>query len=192
MHRCEIFSRERLIIFAFILAGGWQFGTGTYIYAKAHLAQVLLGSAWSKTIQGQEKVKPWSWADTYPVAKINFNGFEKELIVLSGASGRTMAFGPGHVSTSPLPGENGNSVIAGHRDTHFSILKDLQIGSKIDVQMPDKQLYYQIVNHFIVDQSQVEVMNNQGVEILTLITCYPFNTPQAGGPLRYVIQALPI
>jgi len=188
----NVLSLKRLLYIAFFFAGCWQFGSGTYIYAKAHYAQYLLEKAWSKTVNGQENVKPWNWADTYPVAKIKFNYHDKELIVLAGSSGRTMAFAPGHVSATPLPGEIGNSVIVGHRDTHFSILKELRLGHKIHTQIPNKRQTYKVINTFIVDHSEIEVMEDHGEELLTLITCYPFNSIHAGGPLRYVVQAIPI
>lgn len=182
---------KRLGVLIIIAIGGWQFSSGTYIYAKAQLAQYLLTNAWTKTLDGNPKVKPWRWADTHPVAKITFDN-KLDYIILAGGSGRTMAFGPGHVSATPLPGNGGNSVIVGHRDTHFSVLKDLTPGDIIQVQIPNKQISYKVVNSFIVDQSQSEVMQDFGSEQLTLITCYPFNALQAGGPLRYVVRAEPI
>ncbi len=180
---------KRLSALAIILAGCWQFGSGSYIYAKAQFAQYLLNNAWSKTLQGETKVKPWEWADTYPVAKITFNNGQEDYIVLAGGTGRTMAFAPGHVSATPLPGNGGNSVIVGHRDTHFTMLKDLKFGDEIRVQTLNKQINYKVANTFIVDQSQSEVMQDFGLEQLTLITCYPFDTIHTGGPLRYVVQA---
>ena len=183
---------KKLIFFSIIILAGWQLGSGSYIYAKAQLAQLLLNDAWSKTLQGEAKVKPWHWADTYPVAKITFNHSQKDYIVLAGGSGHTMAFGPGHVSASPLPGNGGNSVIVGHRDTHFSVLKSLQLGDNIGVQTKNEQLRYKVTNIFIVDKNQSEVMQNFGLEELTLITCYPFDAIQSGGPLRYVVQAMAI
>jgi len=182
---------NRLGVLIIIAIGGWQFSSGTYIYAKAQLAQYLLSNAWTKTLEGNPKVKPWKWADTHPVAKITFNN-KLDYIILAGGSGRTMAFGPGHVSATPLPGNGGNSVIVGHRDTHFTVLKDLTPGDVIQVQIPNKQISYKVVNSFIVDQSQSEVMQDFGTEQLTLITCYPFDALQAGGPLRYVVRAEPI
>ena len=182
---------KRLGVLIIIAIGGWQFSSGTYIYAKAQLAQYLLTNAWTKTLDGNPKVKPWRWADTHPVAKITFDN-KLDYIILAGGSGRTMAFGPGHVSATPLPGNGGNSVIVGHRDTHFSVLKDLTPGDIIQVQIPNKQISYKVVNSFIVDQSQSEVMQDFGSEQLTLIPCYPFNALQAGGPLRYVVRAEPI
>lgn len=182
---------NKLGVLIIIAIGGWQFSSGTYIYAKAQLAQYLLSNAWTKTLEGNPKVKPWKWADTHPVAKITFNN-KLDYIILAGGSGRTMAFGPGHVSATPLPGNGGNSVIVGHRDTHFTVLKDLTPGDVIQVQIPNKQISYKVVNSFIVDQSQSEVMQDFGTEQLTLITCYPFDALQAGGPLRYVVRAEPI
>ncbi|MGH1538617.1 MAG: class GN sortase [Gammaproteobacteria bacterium] len=185
----KLVTIKKLIIFLILFAGCWQFGSGSYIYAKAHLAQLLLNHAWSKTLRGGTQVKPWGWADTYPVAKITFDNEDKQYIVLAGGSGRTMAFGPGHVSSTPLPGNGGNSVIAGHRDTHFGVLQNLQLGDEIQVQVPKQHIHYKVVNTSIVNQSQTEIMHNSNVELLTLITCYPFNALQAGGPLRYIVQA---
>lgn len=182
-------SFKKLYVSAIIIAGCWLLSSGIYIHAKAQLAQLLLNNAWSKTLQGDSKVKPWNWADTYPIAKITFTNQQKHYIVLEGGSGHTMAFGPGHVSTSPLPGQGGNSVIVGHRDTHFTALKDLTLGDGIQLQLPNKDLNYKVVNTFIVDQNQSEILLDDGSELLTLITCYPFEAIQPGGPLRYVVQA---
>ena len=172
-----------------IVAGCWQFGSGVCIYAKAQVAQVLLNHAWSKTLKGGNKVKPWDWADTYPIAKISFAKSKKHYIVLSGGSGRTMAFGPGHVNATPLPGKGGNSVLVGHRDTHFNVLEDIKLGDAIHLQLPNQSLSYKVTNTFIVNESQSEVMQNEDYERLTLITCFPFDAIQADGPLRYVVQA---
>ena len=79
------------------------------IYLKAELAQyLLLEKAWTRTLQGENQVKPWPWADTWPVARLQLPKYGIDLIVLSGASGRTLAFGPGHVSTSAQPGTKGD------------------------------------------------------------------------------------
>lgn len=183
---------KRLVILFILAIGCWQFGTGSYIYAKAQIAQHLLNHAWSKTLNGEEKVKPWDWADTYPIAKISFSTQNKNFIVLAGGSGRNMAFGPGHISATPLPGQGGNSVLVGHRDTHFSVLEYLENDDPIHIQLENKHLSYTVTNVFIVDEYQSEVMQEQDTEMLTLITCYPFSAIQAGGPLRYVVQAKPI
>src|SRR5436189_260542 len=77
------------------LAGLTLFAQGTYIHAKAWLAQVLLERAFAQTIATGRDSKPWSWADTWPVARIEVRRIGASAIVLSGSSGQALAFGPG-------------------------------------------------------------------------------------------------
>ena len=87
------------------LAGLILFGQGAYIHAKALVAQVLLERAFEKTIASGRETKPWSWADTWPVARIEIKRIHASAIVLSGSSGQALAFGPGHVEGTPDAGE---------------------------------------------------------------------------------------
>ena len=184
--------RWQLWLAAVALAFGlWQFGQGSYIQAKAWLAQVLIKQAWARTLDGEAQAKPWPWADTWPVARITVPGRGIERYVLAGANGRSIAFGPGHVFGTPLPGEAGNSVIGAHRDTHFAFLRDLRHGEEIVVQKSVATIRrYHVEHSEIVDKQETRVMAQHGSETrLTLITCYPFDALRAGGPLRYVVTA---
>src|SRR5436190_22958069 len=130
--------RKRLFLAAALaLAGAALFGNGAYLYAKARVAQLLLARAWSRTLAGRRDVKPWRWADTWPVARIEFPRQRQGAIVLAGASGRTMAFGPGHVDGTAMPGQNGNCAISAHRDTPFALLRDVHPGDPIIVERRD-------------------------------------------------------
>lgn len=174
-------------------AGLWQLGQGLYIHAKARLAQYLIAEAWNKTLAGQRGVKPWPWADTWPVARLEAPVAGKSLYVLAGANGRAIAFGPGHMHGTPLPGTPGNSVIGGHRDTHFTFLRDLKVGDALTVQREDGQWWrYQVGAARVVDKSDVRVARNDGATRLTLVTCWPFDALRAGGPERYVVIAWPV
>src|SRR5665648_222137 len=102
------------------LIGVGLIGKGATIYAKAILAQILLERAFERSLAAGEPVKPWSWADTWPVARIEVPRIGASAIVLKGGSGQALAFGPGLLDGTPAPGEAGSSVIAAHRDTHFS------------------------------------------------------------------------
>lgn len=171
-------------------AGVWQFGQGLYIHAKARLAQYLIADAWSQTLKGGRAIKPWSWADTWPVARIDVPESGAKLYVLAGADGRAIAFGPGHVYGTPLPGRPGNSVIGGHRDTHFAFLRDLKQGDPLTVQREDGVWRRYLVSAMkVVNKSNVGVAYNGGPTRLTLITCWPFDALRAGGPERYVVTA---
>jgi len=178
---------------ALLAAGIWQFGQGSYIHAKAWLAQALMGRAWARTLDGEREVNPWPWADTWPVARLLVPRHDVDLFVLAGANGRTIAFGPGHVFGTPRPGETGNSVIGGHRDTHLAFLRDLEAGAEIVVERPDgSRRRYRVDETRVLDKRDVWVLENEGPTRLTLITCYPFDALRAGGPLRYVVTASPM
>ena len=114
-----------------------------------------------------------------------------DMIVLDGGSGRTLAFGPGHVTGTARPGETGNVVIAGHRDTHFRFLRDLERGDTLLMEGRDRELHdYEVVKMDIVDHTRADLMSDFGDDRLTLITCYPFDAITPGGPLRYVVTAV--
>jgi sortase A len=180
-----------VIIIAATVTGLTLVGQGVYIKAKAVFAQVLLESAWSRALAGEVAPKAWPWADTWPVAKLNLPRIEKKTIVLNNASGEAMAFGPGLVAGTPLPGQPGTSVIAGHRDTHFEFLKDVKLGDSIEVvTRTNKRITYTVDYMEVVDASASGIEPNAPGESLALVTCWPFGDPNPG-PLRYVVHAVP-
>src|SRR5215831_17387222 len=122
-------NRIWLAALALLLAvGAWQAGRGAWIQAKAVLAQVLIARAWSRTLAGETQVRPWPWADTWPVAHLSVPRLGIDRYVLEGADGSAMAFGPGHAGGTARPGTAGNSVIGGHRDTHLAFLREVKPG----------------------------------------------------------------
>lgn len=170
--------------------GFWQFGQGAYIPAKAWVAQELMQRAWRKTGIEHQPQAPWPWADTSPVAKLSAKDGNIELIVLAGSSGRTLAFGPGHMSASVLPGDTGNSVIAGHRDTHFQFLQYVDVGESFLIERPEGQAYlFRVTGIDVVDSRRGSLVLDTDRSTLSLVTCYPFGVDDPGGPLRYVVTA---
>jgi sortase A len=171
------------------LAGLILFGQGAYIHAKALVAQVLLERALDMTIATGQATKPWSWADTWPVARIEVKRINASAIVLAGSSGQALAFGPGHVEGTPDAGEAGVAVYSAHRDTHFSFLKNVVIGDEIDVTRSDGRKF-----RYRADSTSVARFDASGIDPLAgghglvLSTCWPFDalTP---GPERYLLHA---
>jgi sortase A len=171
------------------LAGLVVFGQGAYIHAKALLAQVLLERAFAATIASGRDIKPWSWADTWPVARIEVQRLRASTIVLAGSSGQALAFGPGHVELTPDAGERGVAVYSAHRDTHFRFLKDVVIGDEITVTRSDGRTF-----RYRADRTSVVRFDASGIDPLSdgyelaLSTCWPFDalTP---GPARYLLHA---
>ena len=180
---------RRYLTFLLALAGLILFGQGAYIHAKALLAQVLLQRAFSETITTGRDTKPWSWADTWPVARIEVKRLSASEIVLAGSSGQALAFGPGHVERTAAPGEPGTAVFAAHRDTHFRFLGEVKLGDDIVVTRGDGLTFtYQVTGAEIVrwDQSNIDA-GAQGYN-LVLATCWPLDSARHG-PLRYAVHA---
>jgi sortase A len=173
-----------------LACGTLIFGHGALIPFKAALAQQLLNSAWQRS-QGVDEVhRPWPWADTWPVARLRIERLGMDQVVLAGANGAALAFGPGHLFRSAAPGEPGNTVIAGHRDTHFSSLRDIRRGDRIDVELPSGEtVVYTVRATRIVHESNMSVIDNGGGRQLTLVTCYPFDSIQSGGSRRFIVEA---
>lgn len=166
-------------------------GESIRIQAKAVLAQLLIERAWERSLESGADEAPWHWADTWPVAKLRFEQSGKAVIVLAGANGGSLPFGPSHIDGTAFPGEAGSSLIAGHRDTHFRLLKDINAGETILVQTRSGAWVSYIVESLdVVDSRQHPVWAvTHTRDELQLITCYPFDALAVGGPLRYIVTA---
>jgi sortase A len=183
-------SKRRLVIASILaFAGLVLLGQGAYIHAKALVAQVLLERAFDQSVATGRIVKPWSWADTWPVAQIEVKRLHASAIVLAGSSGQALAFGPGHVERTPDAGERGVAVYSAHRDTHFRFLRDVVVGDEIDVTRSDGRTF-----RYRADSTSVVRFDASGIDPLSggyelvLSTCWPFDalTP---GPDRYLLHA---
>jgi sortase A len=112
------------------------------------------------------------------------------VLVLAGASGRTLAFGPGHLHGSALPGDAGNAVITAHRDTHFRFLRAINPGDELVVERAGGGTrHFRIRGAYVTDYRDLHLPRDTAVPTLTLVTCYPFDALNPGGPLRYVVVA---
>ncbi len=165
--------RPSAILTVLVLALGlWQIGEGSWIYAKARLAQVLLRRAWSRTLAGEMQVAPWPWADTWPVGRLRIPSHDVDLIVLNGAYGRTLAFGPTLAESSATPGAGGTTILTGHRDTHFAFVVRLRDSEEIVIDTPDgNSKRYRVQGSRIVDARSVSILLADDEEELILVTC---------------------
>lgn len=179
----------QVLALSLVFAGVVLFGRGIYIHAKALLAQVLLERAFSESVASGHLVKPWPWADTWPVARIAIERLNASTIVLAGSSGQALAFGPGHVELTPDAGERGVAVYSAHRDTHFSFLRDVAVGDEITVTRSDgKTFRYRADGMSVVRYDASGIDPRSGGYELVLTTCWPFDA-LTQGPLRYVLHA---
>ncbi|MGV3757941.1 MAG: class E sortase [Actinomycetota bacterium] len=97
-------------------------------------------------------------------------------IVVEGVSLRVLKKGPGHFPETPLPGQEGNAAIAGHRTTYgapFNRIDELEPGDEITVETVQGEFRYLVSEQLIVSPTQVDVLEDKGDDRLTLIACHP-------------------
>jgi sortase A len=173
-----------------LAVGAALLAAGVWLPLKAALAEELLNRAWTAARAGGGEVRPWPWADTWPVARLRLppSASAEPLIVLAGASGRGLAFAPGLLDGSALPGEPGVAVIAAHRDTHFHALARLALGDHFEIERADGKTFAYIVSGIeILDTRSASLRLDALDSVVALVTCYPFDALVPGGTLRYVV-----
>ena len=108
--------------------------------------------------------------------------------VIEGIESRALRKAVGHVPGTAFPGEDGNVVLAGHRDMHFRPLHGARRGDLLRLVTPDGTFVYRIEEMDVVEPTDVGVMEATGSPQLTLITCYPFSYV-GPAPQRFVVRA---
>ncbi len=188
-HRMAWIVASLLFVF-----GSWLIGHGVGIHVKAIAAQWLLHHAWQETLTTQQPIKPWPWADTWPVGRLLVPRLGINQIILANASGQSLAFGPGKVGNgSSFDDDSFNLIVSGHRDTHFSFVQDLQLGDLMTFQTIQGDWRRFVAETIEVVDSRIDTLPlKQKRPDLRLITCYPFDAIRPGGPLRYVVTAGPV
>ena len=189
--RARRMTSSRAAAITVLIVGAGLVASAVYIPAKAVVAQALLERAWHKTQRG-ETMRPWPWADITPVAEIDIPRLHRREIVLEGASGSAMAFGPGHMPNTAPIGAKGTAVVAAHRDTQFRYLGRLSKGDRIAaVTASGQRTQFRVVDARVVraDASGLDPKDpgTTGAR-LALVTCYPFSGV-LHSPLRYVVIA---
>lgn len=100
----------------------------------------------------------------------------------------TLKVAIGHLSDTPLPWDDGNSALAGHRDTFFRPLQQIRVGDELRVSTPHGNFRYQVRETMVVGPNDVWVLDPTDRPTLTLITCYPFNYV-GKAPRRFIVKA---
>ncbi len=183
----------RAIVLAALLAvAAWQIGAGASVQAKAWLGQILLERAWNRAAsqadRDGEPVAPWPGAISHPIARLRAPALAIDHLVLEGADTPVLAWGPG-METGP----NGHRLIAAHRDTHFRFLQHVAPGERFELELVGGQTeQWEVVDQSIVDARITQLDLGLDANVLTLVTCYPFDSLEAGGPLRLVTSLVPV
>jgi sortase A len=145
-----------------------------YQYWDMYHSQQLLQAEWERqaaavSVPGQvRQLSPEDLLTRVSIPKISMDA-----IVVEGASRKQLSIGPGHMIDTAMPGESGNAVITGHRDTFFRHIYELTKGDDIILRRNGEVFKYQVTGKKIVKPDDVSVLKQTTDPQLTLITCYP-------------------
>lgn len=151
-------------------------------YAAMHLEQRRLAQEWERQNQavlppdrqGDAKMLPAKTDSGKPGAiRLQVPSISLDSMVVEGTSNKALSLGPGRMTSTAIPGEQGNAVITAHRDTFFRHIQELNKGDEILVQRNGRTFRFGVTRKQIVEPTDVWVLNPTQDSQLTLITCYP-------------------
>ena len=159
----------------------------TFEYGSMFYQQRQLSARWERQ-NSPAIAAPKAQDPREQVTRLSIPSIDMDAIVVEGTTNRQLAIAPGHMTDTPAPGENGNSVITAHRDTFFRHIYDLNKGDEIVVRRGGKSFQYVVDRKYVVKPSDISVLKPTADARLTLITCYP--TYYVGpAPERLVVTA---
>jgi len=179
---------ERVLLIVGLLSLGYF----TYVAAESHLYQALenreldqiLASAPPATV---DVPRPRPAAGSM-IGRIEIPRLGVSAIIRAGSDARTLRLAVGHIPGTAFPGERGNIGLAGHRDTFFRRLRDIQVDDEIRIVTPEETYIFTVEDTSVVSPRDTWVLNNTATPVLTLVTCYPF-TYVGSAPDRFIVRA---
>jgi sortase A len=123
-----------------------------------------------------------------PLGRIEISAVGLTVMVLEGADEGTLRRAVGHIRGTPMPGQRGNVALAGHRDTFFRGLRKIRVNDEITLTTLSGSYRYRVDSTKVVKPEETEVLEDDGDDILTLVTCYPFNFV-GSAPSRFIVRA---
>lgn len=169
--------------------GVLQFVQDYFEQAQNWLVQNLLHTAWVQSQASGSPMRPWPWADDWPLARLTMPSLETEQVILANMGDSGAEFAPSHLRTSVLPGEQGNSVLTVPAPGYKNFLSHLQMGDTLVLEsMMSGRWHYRIVNMHVVEKTDTAPLLPSSNRQLTLVSCYPC-TSHSNEALRYVVIA---
>jgi sortase A len=165
--------RQRLSAILMLIGVGILGYVGSEYWAMYH-EQKVLQREWQEQQKSTEGKKTNVKAvEDDGLTRVSIPKINLDVIVVEGTNHRALRVGPGHLKSTPAPGEIGNSVISAHRDTFFRHIYELVKGDEIQVRRGGRTYTFQVTGKRIVEPSDLSVLKNSPDARLTLITCYP-------------------
>ena len=186
---------KNLLSLLFLAGGGFLFYSGAREYLDSRAGQYQAAREFERPVPDSPATRAAAPAVTFrgvprgeTLAKLIIPRLDAELYVIEGDGPVELRRGPGHLAGTALPGEKGNCVIAGHRDTHFRVLKDIREGDDIVLQTDAGQFLYRVRKTHIVSSENTTALRATSTAALNLITCYPFYYV-GSAPKRFIVEA---
>jgi sortase A len=123
-----------------------------------------------------------------PIGRLEIPRLGLSVVVAEGDDDNTLKVAVGHLPDTPLPWQEGNTAVAGHRDTFFRPLRSVQPGDEIRFATRHGTFRYRVTRHTVVEPNELWVLDASPAAALTLITCYPFDYV-GPAPRRFVVHA---
>ena len=122
------------------------------------------------------------------VGRIEIPRLGVSAVIRAGSDARTLRLAVGYIPGTALPGDRGNFGLAGHRDTFFRKLRDINPDDEIRIVTQNGVFIYYVQRTSIVMPQDVWVLDPTNYPALTLVTCYPFNYI-GSAPKRFIVRA---
>jgi sortase A len=172
--------------YAFVAARAWRYQTATHSVAVQ--VPVTTPSADAGRPADGPSVPPSDLPIGDPIGRIEVPRLHLSAVVANGDDDGTLRVAIGHLPDTPMPWEQGNSALAGHRDTFFRGLRGIRVGDDMRVLTPYGDFTYQVKRTVIVMPDDLSVLAPTPQATLTLVTCYPFSYI-GHAPKRFIVQA---
>jgi sortase A len=178
----------RVAYWCFLAGGASALAYASYFTGVAHGYQAAEMSAFENAAPPAGPIQPLRVMEGDVIGEVNVPRLGLEAVVVQGDTQRILRRAVGHIPNTSLPGQSGNVVLAGHRDTFFRPLRNIRAGDSITLKTAHGDFQYQVQSTAIVGPSHIEVLRSSRENELTLITCFPFYYVGAA-PNRFVVRA---
>lgn len=187
---------SRIVAWILTLAGVWALGYWAATVLGSRLYQAAKGREFSRALRVKAadaapprgEAKASSLAEGSAIGRLSIPRLGLSTIVVEGAGEHDLDVAVGHIPGTSLPGEAGNTGIAGHRDTFFRPLRFVRTNDVISLTTSSGEYQYRVVSTEIVTPDDVRVLYPTKTEVLTLVTCYPFFFV-GPAPRRFIVRA---
>jgi sortase A len=181
-------TRTRILgsaCYFFLVLGVLALGYAGFVFADSHIYQSL---EMKKFKQAGRLSEPHILAEGDVIGEIQVPRLGLDAIVVQGDSPANLRRAVGHISQSALPGELGNVVLAGHRDTFFRSLHDIRVGDTIEFSTSEHSFEYRVDSIEVVAPDDIRVLQPSTGRDLTFVTCFPFHFV-GPAPRRFIVRA---